>query len=265
MIRMMNCEPATEWPPPKTIPPDLLDEFTQQGELTTGSWYFAQRYSGTTAQSPVWTQRMVESLMEKHVRGQSVCGYALNEQLWLRKAALSYSVSGKTIAVIGSESPWVEAILFSCGARNVTTIEYGDITSTVKNHRAFTPRQFAQSFLKERIEFDMVVSFSSLEHSGLGRYGDALNPRGDIDAAEEVYCMLKPCGYFLIALPYVRRSHLVWNAHRQYGPERMKLFGAGYRQVDYIGNLWSGQGTFVLQKPGEGSRCLLPWNGQSPP
>jgi predicted SAM-dependent methyltransferase len=113
--------------------------------------------------------------------------------------------------------------------------------------------------LNESIQFDMVVSVSSLEHSGLGRYGDELNPRGDIDAAEEVYCMLKPGGYFLISMPYVRRSNLVWNAHREYGPERMKLFAAGYRQVDFFGELWDGnQSTFVLQRP-----CELETSGRA--
>jgi hypothetical protein len=96
----------------------------------------------------------------------------------------------------------------------------------------------------------MVASIFSLERSELGRYGDALNPCGDIDASEEVYCMLKPGGYFLISLSYVPHSTLVWNAHRQQGPERMELFGAGYRQVDFCGERWDGaHGTFVLQKP----------------
>lgn len=48
-----------------------------------------------------------------------------------------------------------------------------------------------------------MISYSSLEHSGLGRYGDELNPDGDIEAAEEVWCMLKKGGYFIIGLPYV--------------------------------------------------------------
>jgi hypothetical protein len=162
---------------------------------------------------------------------------------------IEHSIQGKNVAVIGSSWPWLEAILFSCGASHITTIEYGTINSTVRNRSAFTPREFARRFLNERIGFDIVASMSSLEHSGLGRCGDALNPRGDIDAAEEVFCMLKPGGYFLISMPYVRRSTLVWNAHRQYGPGRMKLFAAGYRLVDYFGIPWDGQGTFVLQKP----------------
>jgi hypothetical protein len=36
-----------------------------------------------------------------------------------------------------------------------------------------------------------------LEYSGLGRYGDHLNPEGDVEASEECFCVLKPGGYFL--------------------------------------------------------------------
>jgi hypothetical protein len=153
--------------------------------------------------------------------------------------------------VIGSESPWVEAILFANGAHNITTIEYGTILSYVPNHRAFTPSDFGRTYLEKHVQFDFVASVSSLEHSGLGRYGDSLNPSGDIDAAEEVYCMLRPGGLFFISLPYARHSEIVWNAHRIYGPERMQVFAAAYTQLDYFGILWKGQGVFVLQKPNE--------------
>ena len=32
-------------------------------------------------------------------------------------------------------------------------------------------------------QYDCVASFSSVEHSGLGRYGDELNPFGDLQAS----------------------------------------------------------------------------------
>ena len=32
------------------------------------------------------------------------------------------------------------------------------------------------------VKYDAMVTFSSLEHSGLGRYGDGLNPWGDLIA-----------------------------------------------------------------------------------
>jgi hypothetical protein len=213
------------------------------------TWYFAQRYSGTTAANSLWSSRTIEEMKARHLRGEQIGGYGLLEENALRDAVTKYSIADRDGAVIGSESPWVESILFAHGARNMTTIEYGTIDSQVLNHVAFTPAMFAAEFLRRPIQFDFVASVSSLEHSGLGRYGDRLNPRGDIDAAEEVYCMLKPGGFFFLSLPYEPTSALVWNAHRLYGPERMSLLAAPYNEIEYFGPRWHGQGTFVLQKP----------------
>ena len=40
---------------------------------------------------------------------------------------------------------------------------------------------------EQKLNFDAVVSFSSIEHSGLGRYGDALNPWGDLIASAQAW------------------------------------------------------------------------------
>ena len=40
---------------------------------------------------------------------------------------------------------------------------------------------------EQNLNFDAVVSFSSIEHSGLGRYGDALNPWGDLIASAQAW------------------------------------------------------------------------------
>jgi hypothetical protein len=83
------------------------------------------------------------------------------------------------------------------------------------------------------------------------------NPRGDIDAAEECLYTLKPSGDFFIALHDSRTSHLRWNADRNYGPDRMKYFAAGFVQIQFVGRLWRGQGVFVLQRPHPGhGKCL---------
>ncbi len=45
------------------------------------------------------------------------------------------------------------------------------------------PMEMSENFLAGKLEkFDTVVSFSSIEHSGLGRYGDGLNPWADLVA-----------------------------------------------------------------------------------
>jgi hypothetical protein len=182
MLWMKNSVSADEWPPLRMIPPSMYDAFTQNGEMPVSAWYyFAQRYSGKAAYVSRWTQQMLDHLVELHRMGKQISGYSLYEVECLPDAFLAHEISTTSGAVIGSEFPWVEAIAFS----RHPAIEYGRINSSVSDHRAFTPQEFAAAFLWHEILFDWLASVSSLEHSGLGRYGDHLNPDGDIEAAEE--------------------------------------------------------------------------------
>ena len=102
----------------------------------------------------------------------------------------------------------MEALLILNGAASVTTLEYHEIESRHPKVKAVMPDELSKKFLdvSEKIatifflfdtnsttciffyvqgtleKFDIMVSFSSLEHSGLGRYGDELNPWGDLIA-----------------------------------------------------------------------------------
>ena len=50
-------------------------------------------------------------------------------------------------------------------------------------------------------QFDAVVTYSSLEHGGLGRYGDQLNPWADLIAMAKAWCLTKTGGRLLIGVP----------------------------------------------------------------
>lgn len=54
-----------------------------------------------------------------------------------------------------------------------------------------------------------------LEHVGLGRYGDPLDPSGDLKAARELQRVLAPGGQLLMVAP-VGRQRIAFNAHRIY-------------------------------------------------
>ena len=82
--------------------------------------------------------------------------------------------------VIGSQSPWVESILLGEGASKVTTLEYNKIQSEHPRVKTLLPDEMADLVNRGQANFDGVVTYSSLEHSGLGRYGDELNPWGDL-------------------------------------------------------------------------------------
>ena len=83
-------------------------------------------------------------------------------------------------------------ILLANGADHVTTLDYMPITSHHPNLTAMTPFEMNSLYEKGALpEFDRVVSFSSLEHSGLGRYWDGINPFGDLIAMARAWCLSK--------------------------------------------------------------------------
>ena len=80
-------------------------------------------------------------------------------------------ISGKHILVIGSTSPWIEVILLAQGAKHITTLEYNTYPCNHPNITLISPIEFSKLVnLNQASVFDAMVTFSSLEHSGLGRY-----------------------------------------------------------------------------------------------
>lgn len=111
-------------------------------------------------------------------------------------------MKNKRVLVIGSERPWVEVIALEQGASQVVTLEYGKIQSKHTQLKPLTPSKFSQMYWDGTLgSFDVVMSFSSLEHSGLTRYGDGLNPWGDVIAMAKAHCVVKEGGIAVIGVP----------------------------------------------------------------
>jgi SAM-dependent methyltransferase len=49
--------------------------------------------------------------------------------------------------------------------------------------------------------FDVITAISTIEHIGLGRYGDPISPDGDINALREIERVLKPGGKLIFTIP----------------------------------------------------------------
>jgi hypothetical protein len=62
-------------------------------------------------------------------------------------------------------------------------------------------------------EFDLITCLSTIEHVGLGRYGDPLDPWGDLKLAENVRRLLRPGGVLLLSFPQ-GRGCVVFNKHQ---------------------------------------------------
>lgn len=76
---------------------------------------------------------------------------------------------------------------------------------------------------KLQFESDSIYSLSCLhtvEHVGLGRYGDPIDPGGDIAAANELARVLAPGGTLIFVTP-VGKPKISFNAHRIYSYEQV--------------------------------------------
>lgn len=88
---------------------------------------------------------------------------------------------------------------------------------------------------------DSLSSMHVIEHIGLGRYGDPIDPTGSDRAAAELSRVLAPGGRLYLAVP-VGRSRTCFNAHRIFAPEEFAALFSGlslvsFSWVDDIGRL----------------------------
>lgn len=211
--------------PPSIIPQELQNQYTMNGRADVEHWYFND--SQPTGTSVVFTAAMIASFLTRISRRESV---AYGEtSVWLYDALTLHSIQNMEVAVMGSVSPHFESVCLAFGG-HPTTIEYSTIVSEDPRVVVVTVDEFWQS----PRTFDAAFSISSFEHDGLGRYGDPLNPVGDLEAMQKMKTIVKPGGLLYLAIP-VGRDRLVWNAHRIYGKARLPMLLEGWKVVGRFG------------------------------
>jgi SAM-dependent methyltransferase len=71
-----------------------------------------------------------------------------------------------------------------------------------------------------------------IEHVGLGRYGDSLDPQGSIKAARELQRVVAPGGHLFLSTP-VGRKRTCFNAHRIHPPHEVVEWFDALRLVEF--------------------------------
>ena len=66
---------------------------------------------------------------------------------------------------------------------------------------------------------DSISCLHAIEHFGLGRYGDPLDPNGHLKGLSNIIRMLKPGGSLYISFPIARTNEVHFNAHRVFAPK----------------------------------------------
>jgi SAM-dependent methyltransferase len=126
----------------------------------------------------------------------------------------------KTVLDIGSHRLFVLGLL---AGYNVTTLDVRPRVSRLGNETIVTSDAKNLDILSD--SFDMVVSLCTLEHFGLGRYGDEFDLDADTKAFNEMVRVLKPGGQLVFSTTVTRSTpSLAFNAHRIYNHGLIRAF-----------------------------------------
>lgn len=214
--------------PPHSVPEEYYMQFTMEGRIPVERMYVDDSNVGKGTHYKA-DRAQVEVLVDQFRRIRA--GLAQHKLTWLFEALKAYPVIGQRVAVIGSAEPSTEAALLAHEAVHVTTIEYNNLTYS---HPNLT--QVRQCELQGLYgTFDTIVTLSSLDHDGLGRYGDLVDPDADLKAMKVVRNLLKhDIGVLLMTVP-IGPDVVVWNLHRRYGQLRLPLFLRGWTLLQRFG------------------------------
>lgn len=228
----------------KDLPVDLRDRYTQSGKIPVFEWWHDNSNPHIHEWSEEYIRAFCTRFTEHNIRSnqEGASPYSNASCVWLIDAFLKYNITGKNVAVIGSESPWIEAMLLNLN-NNVTTIEYNVPEG---DYNLITCRNYFSYFENTHDKFDCIVTYSSVEHSGLGRYGDRLDPEGDINTMRNIHQRLNSDGLLVWGAP-VWGDALVWNAHRIYGNHRLPIMFNNFTELEWIGAV---KEELLTQEPG---------------
>ena len=199
----------------------IKNEFLLNGKIEFTNYFF-ERLDGTEI---IYQKKVINKFIRK--AKQNKCLYYGETDKYLYDCLNKYNINSKEVALMGSTVPWYEAIVLS---RNGVpyTIEYNKIKTDDSRLNVFS----FENWNKINKKFDFIFSISSFEHDGLGRYGDPINPNGDIEAMKNVYeNLLSKNGFLILSVP-IGKDQLAFNAHRIYGKERFKMLIQGFNIVD---------------------------------
>jgi hypothetical protein len=133
---------------PRQPPVEYLADYTMQGRAVLEDWYIRENlYFGQQAKQAIWHRTLVEEWKHAALQGKfdTFGNYQVLDRRTLYDALQRIAqIRNQSVLVLGSETPWVEALCLAAGARQVTTLEYGAIVSQHEQITTYTPATFRQ-------------------------------------------------------------------------------------------------------------------------
>ena len=214
------------------IPDELLNDYTCNGTIPVLDWFLDGTHD---LKQQIWTDEYINAY-KQYFSIDKVKNHCIGIQVdypgasrMLLTAFENYEINNKKVAVIGSISPWIEAMLLNLN-NDVTTVEYNVPEATTSQLKCIS----YWDYQKSNDVYDCVVTYSSIEHSGLGRYGDPLDPNGDLKCMNDIHKSIIPNGTLIWGAP-VGHDAVVFNVHRIYGKIRLPMMFEKFEEKMWIG------------------------------
>ena len=241
--------------PPRYMPEALQDGYLNEVGAGLEYYYFDDSYASYYS---YYGQEQLEALARLVRRRRPGTNYADVDRILYSlldssqtalptERSLQEWMTGAAVVVVGSVVPWYEVLALQSGAAFTFTLEYNEVhyddprmladipdrywrrrrEAEAEQEQATSPEQEQATSpsarlgaLEEVQRFDVGLSISSVEHAGLGRYGDPLDPRADLTAMLQLEEIIREDGLLVLAVP-VGKDTVMWNAHRVYGRRRL--------------------------------------------
>eukprot|EP00941_MAST-03F_sp_MAST-3F-sp1_P002767 g2767.t1 len=257
------------------LPKKMFRKFLEYGERysSTGHCYFQEGSSDGGTVTLFWSAAMLRGVVLQTQLGmysheewsggvwRNYYSYP-NHAIDFFRAFSIFPIVNKRVLVAGSQSPWLEGMSLAFGASSVTTSEWVNVKNLSQGYSHVNTVKAPEGLvdeIKKNGLFDAVLSFSSVEHDGLGRYGDPINPRGDFHALAEFRHLIRPGGKLFLAIPVegTDGGMICNNLHRIYGRKRFEALTSeenGWRLLETIGGHMPTFGT-IWNDPSKFKSC----------
>lgn len=169
----------------------------------------------------IWQKEYIEKLVENPSYPEDYPN-VLND---IKNCLNKLDILNKKILVVGSITPWIECYILSLGISEVFFTDINNIEIQDERIKYINLNDI------KNYKFDVIISFSSVEHFGLGRYGDPINENGDIEFMNSVVDILNENGYFILGVPVAQKYNLCFPWHRIYDEDRIKNLTKKYKVI----------------------------------
>lgn len=151
-------------------------------------------FGETRGSQVVWSKALLDFLIDEVANGKDISCVAYPESAldvgWALKL-LGAGMDDSLLVGAGSISPWVKAVALHSNVGQVVTVDYNAPYCDNCHPRLKTVDMDTLMRRSTPAGYSFIVSYSSIEHDGLGRYGYPMDPYGDEHAMNEFWNLLK--------------------------------------------------------------------------